>query len=70
MRRKIRHLCAALAAASLCAVAPARAQTGAPAKAAPSSAASFDAETLEHFQALVRMDTSDPPGNEQPAADT
>jgi acetylornithine deacetylase/succinyl-diaminopimelate desuccinylase-like protein len=28
-----------------------------------------DAETLEHFQALVRMDTSDPPGNEKPAAD-
>jgi len=25
-----------------------------------------DAETLQHFQALVRMDTSDPPGNEQP----
>lgn len=28
-----------------------------------------DAETLTHFQALVRMDTSDPPGNEKPAAD-
>ncbi len=26
-------------------------------------------ETLQHFQALVRFDTSDPPGNEQPAAD-
>ena len=25
-------------------------------------------ETLRHFQALVRVDTSDPPGNEQPAA--
>ena len=25
-------------------------------------------ETLRHFQALVRFDTSDPPGNEQPAA--
>src|SRR5688572_28328429 len=25
-------------------------------------------ETLQHFQALVRFDTSDPPGNEQPAA--
>ncbi len=24
---------------------------------------------MRHFQALVRMDTSDPPGNEQPAAD-
>lgn len=29
---------------------------------------SADVETLQHFQALVRMDTSDPPGNEQPAA--
>ncbi len=27
------------------------------------------AETLEHFQALLRMDTSDPPGNERPAAE-
>ena len=26
-------------------------------------------ETLRHFQALVQMDTSDPPGREQPAAD-
>lgn len=29
----------------------------------------LEAETLEHFQALVRVDTSDPPGNEQPAAE-
>lgn len=29
----------------------------------------FDAETLQHFQALLRFDTTDPPGNEQPAAD-
>ena len=28
-----------------------------------------DQEALRHFQALVRLDTSDPPGNEQPAAD-
>jgi acetylornithine deacetylase/succinyl-diaminopimelate desuccinylase-like protein len=34
----------------------------------PGSAA-IDAETLRHFQALVRMDTTDPPGNEKPAAD-
>jgi len=26
-------------------------------------------ETLRHFQTLVRFDTSDPPGNERPAAD-
>ncbi|MDA0204993.1 MAG: M20/M25/M40 family metallo-hydrolase [Acidobacteria bacterium] len=29
----------------------------------------LNGETLRHFQALVRMDTSDPPGREQPAAD-
>ncbi len=29
----------------------------------------IDAETLRHFQALVRMDTTSPPGNEKPAAD-
>ena len=29
---------------------------------------SADVETLQHFQALVRMDTSDPPGNDQPVA--
>ena len=29
----------------------------------------IDAETLQHFQALLKLDTSDPPGNEQPAAD-
>src|SRR5688572_26571943 len=31
--------------------------------------ARVEAETIEHFQALVRFDTSDPPGNEKPAAD-
>ena len=31
--------------------------------------ASIEAETMRHFQALVRFDTSDPPGNEKPAAD-
>jgi len=34
----------------------------------PASAA-IEAETLRHFQALVRMDTTSPPGNEKPAAD-
>ena len=29
----------------------------------------IEQETLTHFQALVRMDTSDPPGGEKPAAD-
>src|SRR5438552_3516450 len=28
-----------------------------------------DEETMRHFQALVRMDTSDPPGNEVPAVE-
>ena len=28
-----------------------------------------EAETLRHFQSLVRFDTSDPPGNEAPAAE-
>ena len=31
--------------------------------------ASLEDETMRHFQALVRMDTSDPPGGEKPAAD-
>jgi len=31
--------------------------------------ARVEEETLRHFQALVRFDTSDPPGNEKPAAD-
>jgi acetylornithine deacetylase/succinyl-diaminopimelate desuccinylase-like protein len=29
----------------------------------------FEAETLRHYQALLRFDTADPPGNERPAAD-
>ena len=29
--------------------------------------ARLEAETLQHFQALVRLDTSDPPGGEAPA---
>jgi acetylornithine deacetylase/succinyl-diaminopimelate desuccinylase-like protein len=29
----------------------------------------IEEETLRHFQSLVRFDTSDPPGNEKPAAD-
>ena len=43
---------------------------GAAAQADPAAArAALDAETLRHFQALVRMDTTSPPGNEKPAAD-
>ena len=29
----------------------------------------IEAETMQHFQAILRMDTTDPPGNEKPAAD-
>ena len=28
-----------------------------------------ETETMEHFQAVLRFDTSDPPGNERPAAE-
>ncbi len=31
--------------------------------------AQIEAETLRHYQALLRFDTADPPGNERPAAD-
>jgi len=31
--------------------------------------AAFEAETLRHYQALLRFDTSDPPGIERPAAE-
>ena len=31
---------------------------------APAGNAAFDAETLKHFQALLKLDTSSPPGNE------
>src|SRR6188508_1219517 len=29
----------------------------------------LEAETMRHYQALLRMDTSDTPGHEQPAAE-
>jgi acetylornithine deacetylase/succinyl-diaminopimelate desuccinylase-like protein len=51
------------------------ATTQAPAtSASPQSATGIDwprveAETLQHYQALLRFDTSDPPGNERPAAE-
>jgi len=32
-------------------------------------AKALENETMQHFQALLRFDTSDPPGNEKPAAD-
>jgi acetylornithine deacetylase/succinyl-diaminopimelate desuccinylase-like protein len=42
--------------------------SGATQRAEPNWSA-IDAETLQHFQTLLRFDTSDPPGNEQPAAE-
>jgi acetylornithine deacetylase/succinyl-diaminopimelate desuccinylase-like protein len=35
----------------------------------PDTRSASNAEALQHFQALVRMDTTSPPGNEKPAAD-
>jgi len=57
---------AALAASALAlflGLAPMRAQ------APPIDWKAIEAETLRHFQALLRFDTSDPPGNERPAAE-
>jgi len=39
------------------------------AQAPPIDWKAIEAETLRHFQALLRFDTSDPPGNERPAAE-
>jgi acetylornithine deacetylase/succinyl-diaminopimelate desuccinylase-like protein len=47
----------------LIAIAPASAQD------APDRAETLEEETLRHFQALLRFDTSDPPGIERPAAE-
>ena len=38
-------------------------------RAQPTSAAAVEAETLQHFQALLRLDTSSPPGNETRAVE-
>jgi acetylornithine deacetylase/succinyl-diaminopimelate desuccinylase-like protein len=51
-----------LALATLVAVAPGLGAQGSP-------DAAFEAETLRHFQALVQLDTSSPPGNEIRAVD-
>jgi acetylornithine deacetylase/succinyl-diaminopimelate desuccinylase-like protein len=55
---------AVVSACVTCVLVVARAQAPAQPDWAP-----LEAETLQHFQALVRMDTSDPPGNEQAAAE-
>jgi acetylornithine deacetylase/succinyl-diaminopimelate desuccinylase-like protein len=43
--------------------------TAAPAGEAPLDWAKVEAESLQHYQALVRLDTSDPPGNESRVAE-
>jgi acetylornithine deacetylase/succinyl-diaminopimelate desuccinylase-like protein len=53
----------------LAALAVALAATAANAQPAAPARTALDTETLRHYQALVRMDTSDPPGNERPTAD-
>jgi acetylornithine deacetylase/succinyl-diaminopimelate desuccinylase-like protein len=35
----------------------------------PSNTSAIEEETMRHFQAIVQMDTTDPPGREKPAAD-
>jgi acetylornithine deacetylase/succinyl-diaminopimelate desuccinylase-like protein len=57
MRRTFLLLCLAAASTSLVA------QSNQP------NWAAIDAETLKHFQAIVQMDSTDPPGNEKPVAD-
>ncbi len=38
-------------------------------RATPANWSAVDEESMRHFQALLRFDTSDPPGNEKPAVD-
>jgi acetylornithine deacetylase/succinyl-diaminopimelate desuccinylase-like protein len=60
--RAMRHRAATLVALALVSLTT-RAQTPDP------DWPAVETETLQHFQALVRFDTADPPGNEKPAAD-
>jgi acetylornithine deacetylase/succinyl-diaminopimelate desuccinylase-like protein len=39
------------------------------AQSTPPNWSAIEAETMQHFQALLRLDTSDPPGNERAAVD-
>jgi len=60
MKQLSAFLCAAIMTGGLLAAAQ---QPGAP------DWPRIEAETMEHFQAVLRFDTSDPPGNERPAAE-
>ena len=39
------------------------------AQSAPPNWTQVEAETLKHFEAIIKMDTTDPPGGEKPVAD-
>ena len=62
-------ICCALLLAFSASTASARQRPSAPATTSQPNWAQIEAETMQHFQALLRFDTSDPPGNEKPAAD-
>jgi acetylornithine deacetylase/succinyl-diaminopimelate desuccinylase-like protein len=66
MMRRIRVLIPVLVAAVFCASADARFQSRTDASGHDSA---VQQETLRHFQALLKFDTSDPPGHEKPAVD-
>jgi hypothetical protein len=61
-KRRTRFVCAFL---SMALALSAVALTQSP----PSGSANVEDETLRHFQALLRFDTSNPPGNEKVAVD-
>jgi acetylornithine deacetylase/succinyl-diaminopimelate desuccinylase-like protein len=63
----MRISCIALIVLSLTTITGARALSGAEGQAPPNAA--MEAETLQHFQALLRIDTSSPPGNETRAVE-
>jgi len=68
MRQFPRSLCLAACIASLLPSGPLGSTIAAQGRRDPDWAR-LQPETLQHYQAIVRMDTSDPPGNEKGAAD-
>src|SRR6185436_1917429 len=69
MTRMWRNLSAAASAAVLLAATLLRGDVRVAAQAAQPDWANVDEERMRHYQALLRMDTSDPPGKERPAAE-
>ena len=53
----------------VCTLGVAAVAAGATAQPRSADRAAIEAEVLQHFQAMVRMDTTSPPGNEKPVAD-